>query len=53
MATLGVVCRPLSKPVISREVSLVTRRRYPLSAAAQAMLDVFNDFPFLPPATPK
>lgn len=42
MESLGVVCRPLNKPVISREVSIVTRRRYPLSAAAQAMLELIN-----------
>ena len=44
METLGVVCRPLVKPVIDREVCLLTRRRYPMSAAAQAMLEIFEDY---------
>ncbi|MET0379180.1 MAG: LysR family transcriptional regulator [Spongiibacteraceae bacterium] len=42
--SLGVICRPLGKPVVSREVSLVMRRRYPLSAAAQAMLEILEDY---------
>jgi LysR family carnitine catabolism transcriptional activator len=44
MESLGVVCRTLTRPAIAREVSVVTRRRYPLSAAAQAMLDVIDDY---------
>lgn len=34
---LGVVYRPLVQPVVARSIGLVERRRYALSAAAQAM----------------
>jgi LysR family carnitine catabolism transcriptional activator len=37
MSEVGVVCRPLKGAVLSRHVGIITRRRYPLSAAAQAM----------------
>ncbi len=40
MKELGAVCRPLKTPEVSREVGIITRRRYPLSAAAQAMIDI-------------
>lgn len=40
MTELGAVCRPLEAPVITRQVGIITRRRYPLSAAAQGLLDV-------------
>ncbi len=39
MEALGAVCRPLTHPVTSRQVGVLTRRRYPLSAAADAMVD--------------
>lgn len=38
MEEIGAVCRPLKKPEISRRVGILTRRRYPLSAAAQEMV---------------
>lgn len=42
MEALGAVCRPLAGPVISRQVGILTRRRYPLSAAAEAMVAVLR-----------
>ncbi|MGK0499608.1 MAG: LysR family carnitine catabolism transcriptional activator [Oceanicoccus sp.] len=35
---MGAVCRPISNPVITRNVGVITRPRFPLSVAAQAML---------------
>ena len=40
MEEMGAQCRPLSGPVITRELGVITRKRQPLSAAAQAMLEV-------------
>jgi len=40
MEALGAVFRPLKNPVISREVGVLTRRDYPLSAAAEAMVGI-------------
>jgi LysR family carnitine catabolism transcriptional activator len=40
MEEMGACCRPLSGPVITRELGVITRKRQPLSAATQAMLDV-------------
>lgn len=40
MTELGAVCRPLEAPVITRQVGVITRRRYPLSAAAKGLVDV-------------
>lgn len=37
MLELGASCRPLIEPAITEQVGIITRRRYPLSAAAQAM----------------
>lgn len=37
MEALGCVCRALEEPVVSRQVGIITRKRYPLSAAAEAM----------------
>lgn len=37
MKELGAHCRPLVKPSIRQKVGLITNRRYPLSAACQAM----------------
>jgi LysR family carnitine catabolism transcriptional activator len=36
MQEMGAHCRPLSRPVVTRKVGLLTRKRYPLSVAAQA-----------------
>ena len=40
MSELGAVCCALEAPVISRPVGVITRRRYPLSAAAKGLVDV-------------
>lgn len=42
MEEMGAICRPLSGPVITRELGVITRKRQPLSAAAQAMLEVIT-----------
>jgi len=42
MEEMGAVCRPLVSPSISRNVGLITRKRYPLSVATQAMVDVIG-----------
>ena len=42
MQSLGAVCRPLQGPGIEREVGLFTRRRHPLSAAAQQMIGLLQ-----------
>jgi LysR family transcriptional regulator, carnitine catabolism transcriptional activator len=36
----GAVCRSLINPTLKRRVGIITRQRYPVSAAAQAMIDV-------------
>lgn len=40
MNEMGVVCKPLVSPDISRHVGVVTRRRYPLSQSAAAFLEM-------------
>lgn len=40
MQEVGARCRPLRGAGLVREVGILTRRRYPLSAASQAMMDV-------------
>jgi LysR family carnitine catabolism transcriptional activator len=40
MSELGAVCCALEAPVISRPVGIITRRRYPLSAAAKGLVDI-------------
>lgn len=42
MQTLGLECRPLSSPTISRRVGIITRRRYPLSQSAQIFVDIIR-----------
>jgi LysR family carnitine catabolism transcriptional activator len=39
----GVECRPLSQPTVSRRVGIVTRRRYPLSSAAHALVELIRN----------
>ncbi|EPJ49308.1 MAG: hypothetical protein OFPII_01900 [Osedax symbiont Rs1] len=39
MRELGLVCRPLVAPVISRKVGVITRKRAALSAAAQGIVN--------------
>lgn len=41
MREVGACCRPLKDADLSRQVGLLTRKRYPLSAAAKAMLEIF------------
>ncbi|MBY4678128.1 LysR family transcriptional regulator [Marinobacterium sp. CAU 1594] len=43
MREMGAHCRTLVEPEISRQVGVITRRRYPLSMAAQAMVQVLRD----------
>lgn len=40
MREVGACCRPLLGPGLVQEVGILTRRRYPLSVAAQAMMNV-------------
>jgi LysR family carnitine catabolism transcriptional activator len=40
MEEMGARCRPITAPVITRQVGVITRRRYPLSVAGQAMVEV-------------
>ncbi len=42
MQEMGAECRPLGEPVITRELGVITRKRQPLSATTQAMLDVIT-----------
>jgi len=42
LLSIGVECRPLKAPAISRRVGLITRKRYPLSSAAQALIDIIK-----------
>lgn len=46
MRELGAECRELTDPMVSRPVGIVTRRRYPLSTAAQSMVDIIHQSPF-------
>jgi len=43
MNELGAHCLPLVKPCIRQQVGLITRRRYPLSAACQAMATTLQE----------
>ncbi len=42
MREMGAECRPMVAPVITRNVGVIARKRYPLSVAAQAMLEVLK-----------
>ncbi|TQV79507.1 LysR family transcriptional regulator [Exilibacterium tricleocarpae] len=44
MEEMGAVCRPLTGPAVSRRVGVITRCRYPLSQAAQAMLEILLEW---------
>ncbi|QFU76907.1 LysR family transcriptional regulator [Halioglobus maricola] len=48
---MGAEVRPISAPVVTREVGVITRRRYPLSVAAQAMFDIVVQC--VPPEAPR
>jgi len=39
----GVICKPLVSPAISRRVGIVTRKRYPLSSAAAAFIQIMKE----------
>jgi LysR family carnitine catabolism transcriptional activator len=39
---MGVECRPLVAPTVSRRVGIITKRRYPLSSAAQKFKDMIK-----------
>lgn len=43
MEKIGTIYRPLIAPETSHEVGILTRRRYPLSTAAQAMVNIFSE----------
>lgn len=43
MQELGAVCKALEAPIITRQVGVITRRRYPLSTAAQGLKEVLLD----------
>ena len=42
METQGLECRALTHPTVTRRVGILTRRRYPLSAAAKAMVQTLK-----------
>lgn len=44
MEEIGALCRPLVQPVISRDVGIITRTRYPLSSAAQEMIRTLKKY---------
>lgn len=43
IATDGIDRRPLVEPTVTRALGIITRRRYPLSAAATAMLELIRE----------
>lgn len=44
MREMGAVCRPITAPVITRKVGIVTRKRHPLSVSTQAMVRVIGQW---------
>jgi LysR family carnitine catabolism transcriptional activator len=52
MQEMGATCRAISAPVITRHVGVITRKRHPLSAAAQAMMAVIGRWADRAPAVP-
>ncbi|TNE94839.1 LysR family transcriptional regulator [Porticoccus sp.] len=42
MQLLGAESRPLTDPVVKRQVGILTRRRYPLSSAANALVETLK-----------
>ena len=42
MRALGAECRPLTSPVVTRQIGILTRRRYPLSSAAMALVETLK-----------
>lgn len=53
MEEMGARCRAISAPVITRHVGVITRKRHPLSAAAEAMLAVIARWGDSTPAPPQ
>ncbi len=43
MQEMGAVCCDLESPAVTRQVGIITRRRYPLSVAARALEEVIMD----------
>jgi LysR family carnitine catabolism transcriptional activator len=44
MSEMGAISRPLTAPILTRSVGVISRRRAPLSVATQAMLDVIGQW---------
>jgi len=44
MREMGAECRPITAPVITRKVGIVTRKRHPLSVSTQAMVRVIGQW---------
>jgi LysR family carnitine catabolism transcriptional activator len=44
MLEMGGECRSITSPTITRKVGVITRKRYPLSVASEAMLVVIGDW---------
>ena len=44
MQEMGAECRSVTAPVITRKVGVITRKRYPLSVASEAMLAVVTQW---------
>jgi LysR family carnitine catabolism transcriptional activator len=42
MIEMGAECRPIKAPIIARRVGVLTRKRYPLSVANQALLETIK-----------
>lgn len=42
MCEMGAECRPIVEPTITRKIGVIYRKRYPLSVAAKAMVDVMK-----------
>jgi len=41
--SLGAVCRPIADPIVSRRVGIITKRRSPLSIAAQGFKQLISE----------
>lgn len=48
MQEVGACCRPIRDAGLTRQVGILSRRRYPLSAASQALMSVFQEAFFKP-----
>lgn len=57
MHEMGAQCRPITAPVITRKVGIITRKRHPLSVTSQAMMglishSISSNSPALPHSAP-